>query len=66
MRATAKELVGRKIIAVNFRRFSDGKRGWAFRPLITLDNGRRIWFTAQETELGEYGVKIGISDVKDG
>ena len=30
-------------------------------PLV-LDNGRRVFFNVQETDVGEYGVRIGVSD----
>jgi hypothetical protein len=61
LKATRKDLIGRKIVAVNLRSFPDGKGGTATDPLLTLDNGRRIWFVVDETEVGEYGVCICIA-----
>jgi hypothetical protein len=61
MKATVRDLKGRKIVDVKLRRFRDGRGGWATDPLLTLDDGRKVWFIAQETEVAEYGVEIGIS-----
>jgi hypothetical protein len=62
MNATKRALVGRKIIAVDFRPFDDGKGGKAHDPVITLDNGRRVFFITEESESGDYGTKMLISD----
>lgn len=56
-----RDLVGRTIVAVDLQRFSDGKGGWAFDPVLTLDNGRRLGFSVQETDTGEYGVELLLS-----
>jgi hypothetical protein len=61
MRATKRHLVGRRIMAVDFRPFDDGRGGTAHNPVLTLDNGRRVTFTTEETEVGEYGTLISIS-----
>lgn len=57
----ARDLMGRCIVAVDLGRFTDGKGGWAFDPIITLDNGRKLSFNVQETEVGEYGVELLLS-----
>jgi hypothetical protein len=66
MRTNVKHLVGRKIVSVDMRPFDDGKGGVAHNPLLILDNGRRLFFVAEETEVGEYGVQICITDCKKG
>src|SRR5262245_11745721 len=62
MKATARDLIGRRITAVNFRPFRAGTagnpRGTAHDPIITLDNGVKLFFIAEETEMGEYGTCI--------
>jgi hypothetical protein len=30
-------------------------------PVLTLDDGRRVWFVVEETETSEYGVDICVS-----
>ena len=63
MKVTKRDLLGRKIVDVNFRRFATDrpKNPWTTAPILTLDNGRRLWFVVAETEVGEYGVEISIS-----
>lgn len=73
MKATKRDLAGRTIVDVNFRRFRTTPEGttprsmsrkdtWVSDPLLTLDNGRKVWFVTEETEVGEYGTTICISD----
>ena len=69
MKATKRDLTGRKIVAVDFRHFRGEDTTHeemgpirCTNPVLTLDNGRRVWFLVQETEIGEYGVAIHISD----
>lgn len=50
-------LVGRTIVAADLRPFSDGRGGKAYRPVFTLDNGARLTMEAQETDVGDYGVR---------
>ncbi len=64
MKATTKHLIGRTIIAVQMRPFRDGRGGTAHAPLVTLDDGRKVWFVTEETEIGEYGTLICITDKK--
>lgn len=61
MKATRRALIGRKIVGVDFRPFDDGKGGTAHNPTLMLDNGRRVYFTTEETDMGEYGTLIGIT-----
>ncbi len=61
MKATKRDLIGRRIIGVEWRPFPDGKGRTATNPALILDNGRRVYFTTQETEIGEYGTEIGIT-----
>lgn len=73
MDARKRDLVGRKIVAVDFRRFAcdsrsctcsggHGRSSWHSNPVLTLDNGRRVWFVAEETEGSEYGTAVCITD----
>lgn len=61
MKATSKLLVGRTIVDVQFWSFAARPgldRSTADDPVITLDNGARLHFITQETEVGEYGTHI--------
>jgi len=59
MNIKARDLIGRTIVAVDFRVFSTGRgREKSTNPVITLDNGRKLWFVVAETEVGIYGVEI--------
>jgi hypothetical protein len=60
MKARANQLVGRTITQVVFYPFPDGRGGTAHQPVLTLDNGRRVCFHVEETDVGEYGVLITI------
>lgn len=65
MKALAKHLIGRKIVAIDFRPFParpGNDRSMAHDPIITLDNGRKLFFMAEETEVGEYGTCLLVSD----
>lgn len=73
MYATKRDLIGRRIVAVDFRRFhceaksctcasGPGRSSWHSDPVLTLDNGRRLFFVTDETEVGEYGTNICISE----
>lgn len=64
MKATTKHLLGRRIVAVNFRPFKarPGERSMAHDPIITLDNGRKLFFIVEETEVGEYGICLCVTD----
>lgn len=64
----ARDLVGRKIVAVRFNRFpawmenQRARRGeWANNPVLVLDNGRELKFVVQETDVGEYGVELRLT-----
>ena len=67
-KAKAQDLIGRKIVAVDFRPFKaylDPKsKTMAHDPTITLDNGRRLYFLTEQTENATDGVWIGITDKK--
>jgi hypothetical protein len=62
MKAAKRDLVGRKIVDVEFRRFHDPDHGWCTDPVLILDNGRRVYFVTQETVTGDYGVFLGITE----
>lgn len=65
----ARDLVGRTIVAVDFRPFrheralgGEDLSPYTTDPVLILDNGREVRFVVCETEVGEYGVEIAISD----
>jgi hypothetical protein len=66
MKASKRDLVGRKIVSIDFHGFAPrpdrDKRKTATDPRIVLDSGRVLWFVVDETEVGEYGVAICISE----
>jgi hypothetical protein len=59
--ATARLLVGRRIVAFDRRAFTDGSGKQCAThhdPIFTLDNGARITFSVTETDSGScYGVE---------
>jgi hypothetical protein len=61
-----RRLRGRRIVKVRVRRFNANinKKGvvWATDPIIELDDGTLISFLTQETEVGEYGVELILSE----
>jgi hypothetical protein len=61
MKATKKHLVGRTIVDVDPGPFSNGKGGTAHDPTLTLDDGRKVFFVVEETEVGKYGISLCIS-----
>ena len=68
-------LIGRRITGVELHRFDrnrnkqeegypqpyGGKDRWASDPVIELDNGQRLRFVVQETDVGEYGIELVLS-----
>jgi hypothetical protein len=58
------DLIGRKIVAVDWGWFNTGQSQHprTTQPTLTLDNGRRLSFSVCETEAGEYGVEIIITE----
>lgn len=53
-------IIGRKIVEVDMHPFATGLHqpmGTTYAPVFTLDNGARIKFSVDETEVGEYGVR---------
>ena len=56
--ASTQDLLRRKIVVVQFHPFRDGRGGYAHRPVLTLDNGSKLYFQTQETEVGDYGTAI--------
>jgi hypothetical protein len=57
------DLIGRKIVAVDWGRFATGQpqHPRTTQPMLTLDNGRKLHFIVCETETGEYGVEMHIT-----
>ena len=58
-RVSAREIVGKTIVAIDHHLFADGKGGRAGCPEITLSDGSVLYFVVEETEIGDYGVWIG-------
>ncbi len=52
----AKDLVGRRVVALTPNPFDDGRGGVSYDPQIELDNGAILTFTVDETDTGDYGV----------
>jgi hypothetical protein len=67
MKATVRHLLGRTIVAVDMRPFPDGQGGTAHSPVLTLDNGRRVFFVTEEIDSGgAYGTCICITEKSHG
>jgi hypothetical protein len=63
MKATKRHLIGRRIVAVDFRKQWDkDRRQWYTNPRITLDNGRTLFFVTQELDTGDYGTQIAVTE----
>lgn len=58
--ARTRDLVGRRIVAVEWNRFprGRGRTGRTADPVLLLDNGARISFSVSETEDAGYGIDI--------
>ena len=56
---SARRLVGRTIVAFYPCPFPDGRGGVAHEPTIWLDDGSRLYFITEETDVGDYGTYIG-------
>ena len=54
-------LKGRRIVDVKLRKFRTGvkyqsRQEWTYNPLIILDNGAKLCFGVDETDVGSYGI----------
>lgn len=58
-------ILGKRVDKVWLRPFKDGKGGTAHDPIIEFGDGSRISFTVEETEVGEYGVRINYQPPPD-
>lgn len=59
-----RRLLGRSVVAVTWNLF-DGEQDGSHaipsqQPTLTLDNGARLRFSVDETEIGEYGVALHV------
>ncbi len=53
----SRDVIGRKIIAVNLNRFPSGNGTWSFDPEFTLDDGSVLCFSVSEVEDAScYGI----------
>lgn len=63
-RFNPKWIIGRTIVACDMRPFQandptlKGTKETAHDPVITLDNGAKLYFQTEETEIGEYGTSV--------
>jgi len=61
----ARDLIGRKIVGVEWHRFSSerpfSRQNDCTDPVLIFDNGQRLAFVVQETEVGEYGIELVLS-----
>jgi hypothetical protein len=57
-RFNPKWIIGRTIVAVDMKPFSDGRGGTVHDPAFTLDNGAKVSFITEETYDRDYGVNI--------
>ncbi len=66
MKARKRDLIGRRIVAVDWRPFQAAPetfpRLMAHFPRLMLDNGRELYFVTEETEVGEYGTRVCITE----
>jgi hypothetical protein len=62
MKAKKNDLVGRKIKAIEWNKFDDGRGKQVTDPVLILDNGVRVAFVTIETEVGEYGIQIVVQN----
>lgn len=51
-------LIGKRIVAVDLRSFSDGRGGVTYDPHLTLDDGSEVHAVVDETDVGEYGLTL--------
>jgi hypothetical protein len=60
--AQKRDLVGRTITAVEWCEHWDSQRNkWIHKPILSLDDGRTVWFVVEESDTGTYGTEICIS-----
>ena len=59
-----RKCIGKRIKRIRLRPFPDGRGGRAYDPIIELDDGTRIQFYVQETDVGEYGVELDVIRTK--
>ena len=52
------EIVGKKIVGYNERKFEDGRGGYACDPVFILSDGSMLTFMVVETESLQYGISI--------
>ncbi len=51
-------IIGKTVASVDMRPGPDGRGGTYHTPTIYFTDGSLVWFTTQETEVGEYGTQI--------
>lgn len=59
-------LKNRKIVNIKMNKFKTGRGNeTSTDPHIYLDDGSFIWFVVEETDTGDYGIALCISDSSD-
>ena len=57
-----RNVVGKRIVSMRLNRFNTGRstgrggKAWSFDPVIELEDGSKITFSVDETEVGSYGI----------
>jgi hypothetical protein len=59
-----RQLVGRRIIDFDPGTFDDARGGKAHDPVITLNDGSVLSFSVEETDTGNYGIRITKTKLK--
>lgn len=61
-RHKAFSLIGKTVKKVTLNPFPSGRGESAYMPVIEFDDGTKITFYTQETEVGEYGTDISVHE----
>lgn len=48
---------GKRVAVVRWRPFEDGRGGTTYNPVLHFEDGSILTFVAEETDVGEYGVR---------
>jgi hypothetical protein len=66
-----KLLKGRKIVEIQWNAFRTGRgarrrQGWTTDPVFILDDGSKVCFSVDETEISEYGISVNVCPKNEG
>lgn len=65
LRKAAARLEGLVVLRVELNEFSDGRGGFACKPVLYFTDGTRLTFWVRETEQADYGVEPHVSALSD-